>query len=163
MTFPFRFGYRLNRVMDFVNEIANGAIRPFGLKIPGARVLLWLVHEGDSRVGDLAAGVSIEPSSLSHILARLTARGFIRRRREAADNRTIIVSLTPAGRGVAKVLTPHFKKLDALMAAAFAEQERVVLERMLDRMYEAVVRGGRLRTHRKARAANVRRRRNADA
>lgn len=139
MTSPFRFGYRLNRIMDLLNARANQKLRPHGLGIPGARVLLWLLAEDNRRAGDLAAACSIDPSALSHILRRLAANNLIRRKRQSNDNRSVVVALTPAGRCLAESLAPDFRTLDGVLVQDFSPAERDLMEVLLDRMYRNVL------------------------
>ena len=138
MTLP-RFGYRFNRVMDGSNELANQKLRPHKLKIKGLRVLLWL-HDRDHRsVGELASATSLDPSSASHIIARLESNGFVRRSRLADDARSVIVSLTPAGHKCSASLAPFFEFLDEALVKGFSQSERNMLEKFLDRIYANVL------------------------
>lgn len=127
--------YRLNRIMDILNEHANRKIRPHGLLIPGARILLWLLDTDNRRVGDLADDASIDPSSLSHILRRLGRNGLIVRRRAKDDSRSVFVGLTPAGRKLAQSITPDFKRMENVLLKDFTSKDRELLERFLNRMY----------------------------
>ncbi|MDB5533803.1 MAG: transcriptional regulator, MarR family [Hyphomicrobiales bacterium] len=139
MISPYRFGYRMNRTMDLLNEHANRRIRPHRLRLPSARVLLWLVEQDRRSAGELANDISVDPSALSHLLARLTRNGLVRREREPHDARSVIVSLTPKGRRLAAALTPHFKIYDEVLVQDFSVAERTMLEGFLDRMYQNVL------------------------
>jgi DNA-binding MarR family transcriptional regulator len=139
MTSPYRFGYRMNRIMDVLNEHASRRIRPHRLGLPGVRVLLWLLHQDRRRAGDLAEAISVDRSALSHLLRRLTGNGFVRRERVSHDGRSVIVSLTPRGRSLAAALTPHFKLYDEVLVRDFDATERAILEGFLDRMYRNVL------------------------
>jgi DNA-binding MarR family transcriptional regulator len=139
MISPYRFGYRMNRAMDVLNEHANRRIRPHRLRLPGARVLLWLLEQDRRSAGDLANDISVDPSALSHLLARLTRNGLVRRERVSHDARSVLVSLTPKGRRLAAALTPHFKIYDEVLVRDFDAAERAMLEGFLDRMYRNVL------------------------
>lgn len=134
-----RFGYRFNRVMDVSNELANQKLRPHKLKIPGLRILLWLYDRDHRRVGELASATSLDPSSASHVIARLEATGLVRRSRLAEDARSVSVSLTPTGRKRAASLAPFFELLDEALVKGFSKTERDMLEKFLDRIYANMV------------------------
>jgi hypothetical protein len=89
-------------------------------------------------MGELAEAVSVH-SSISHIVARLEAGGFVRRSRAAGDARNVIVSLTATGRKTASHLSPKFVQLDHALVSGLSEAERKTLEKLLDRMYANVL------------------------
>ena len=70
------------------------------LGISGAQhfVLQRLADAPALSLNDLAARTLTHKSSVSVVVSRLVARGFVRRRRSPADGRSIVLSLTPAGR-----------------------------------------------------------------
>ena len=53
---------------------------------------------------ELSRRIGIETASSTAVIDQLEKRGFIRRKRDAADRRRIIVTLTPAGRALEKAL-----------------------------------------------------------
>jgi MarR family transcriptional regulator, organic hydroperoxide resistance regulator len=80
----------------------TAAYRPIlgelNLTYPQYLVLLVLWEEGTITVGRLGERLQLDSGTLSPLLKRLEANGFVRRRRSAADERTVEVTLTPAGR-----------------------------------------------------------------
>ena len=61
-----------------------------------AIVALW--EEDDQTVGGLGEKLLLESNTLTPILKKLEALGYVRRRRDPADERQVLVSLTDAGR-----------------------------------------------------------------
>jgi DNA-binding MarR family transcriptional regulator len=61
-----------------------------------AIVSLW--EEDDQTVSDLGAKLFLESNTLTPILKKLEAMGYLTRQRDAADERQVRVSLTEAGR-----------------------------------------------------------------
>jgi DNA-binding MarR family transcriptional regulator len=59
-------------------------------------VALW--EEDDQTVGALGEKLFLEYNTLTPILKKLEAMGYIQRRRIPADGRQVRVTLTPAGR-----------------------------------------------------------------
>jgi MarR family transcriptional regulator, lower aerobic nicotinate degradation pathway regulator len=70
------------------------------LDVSGAQlfVLEKLADAPSLSLNDLAARTMTHKSSVSVVVSRLVERGFVRRRRSSADGRSIVVTLTPAGR-----------------------------------------------------------------
>ncbi len=59
-------------------------------------VVLW-EHGGPQGVGELATLLRMDFGTLSPMLKRLEAKGLVTRRRPAADERRVLVDLTPKG------------------------------------------------------------------
>ncbi len=70
------------------------------LQISGAQhfVLQQLADAPAVSLNDLAVRTMTHKSSVSVVVSRLVARGFVRRQRSVADRRGIVLTLTPAGR-----------------------------------------------------------------
>jgi DNA-binding MarR family transcriptional regulator len=73
-------------------------LEPLGLTHPQYLVMLALWQQDPRSVKDLGAALQLEPATLSPLLKRLEASGLIDRRRSAADERRLDVTLTDAGR-----------------------------------------------------------------
>ena len=82
----------------------TGCYRPMldalGLTYPQFLVLLVLWERGDTSVTGIGNALQLETGTLSPLLKRLEATGFITRTRQAEDERSVVVGLTPAGRAV---------------------------------------------------------------
>ena len=80
----------------------TAAYRPLlaelNLTYPQYLVLLVLWEEGRTTVGRLGERLQLDSGTLSPLLKRLEANGFVRRERSLDDERSVRVTLTPAGR-----------------------------------------------------------------
>ena len=80
----------------------TAAYRPIltelNLTYPQYLVLLALWEEGRATVGRLGERLQLDSGTLSPLLKRLEANGFVRRERSSADERLVEITLTPAGR-----------------------------------------------------------------
>jgi MarR family transcriptional regulator, organic hydroperoxide resistance regulator len=72
-------------------------LEPMGLTHPQYLVLLALWEDSPRSVKNLAGVLDLDPGTLSPLLKRLEAAGLVERRRDAADERLLAVSLTDAG------------------------------------------------------------------
>jgi MarR family transcriptional regulator, organic hydroperoxide resistance regulator len=61
-----------------------------------AMVLLW--DQDDRTVGELGQKLALQSNTLTPMLKRLESMGYIRRSRDAADERVVRIRLTEAGR-----------------------------------------------------------------
>jgi len=80
----------------------TAAYRPIltelNLTYPQYLVLLVLWEEGRVTVGHLGERLQLDSGTLSPLLKRLEANGFVHRERSSDDERLVDVTLTPAGR-----------------------------------------------------------------
>jgi DNA-binding MarR family transcriptional regulator len=61
-----------------------------------AMILLW--DQDDQTVGELGRKLSLQSNTLTPMLKRLEALGYIKRARDTADERQVCISLTDSGR-----------------------------------------------------------------
>lgn len=73
---------------------------PMGLTHPQYLVMLALWGKEPMTVRELGERLSLEPATLSPLLKRLEAAGCLTRARDTADERSLRVTLTAAGRGL---------------------------------------------------------------
>ena len=75
-------------------------LEPLGLTHPQYLVMLALWQHEPLSVRRLGELVSLEPATLSPLLKRLEAIGYLRRARDRADERSLRVTLTDTGRAL---------------------------------------------------------------
>jgi DNA-binding MarR family transcriptional regulator len=80
-----------------VISIYRPVLEPLRLTHPQYLVMLALWQHAPLRVRDLARLLALEPATLSPLLKRLEAVGYLERRREEGDERALRLTLTPAG------------------------------------------------------------------
>ncbi|MEV0604821.1 MarR family winged helix-turn-helix transcriptional regulator [Polymorphospora rubra] len=73
-------------------------LEPMGLTHPQYLVMLALWQYAPLSVKDLSGLLQLDPGTLSPLLKRLEAIGYVRRERDARDERSLSVTLTAAGR-----------------------------------------------------------------
>lgn len=76
-----------------------------GLTSAGMRVLFILSRVGDTTHREVAERCFVRPATLTGIVDTLERDGFVERRRDAADRRTVQLTLTDKGRRHAQHLT----------------------------------------------------------
>jgi MarR family transcriptional regulator, organic hydroperoxide resistance regulator len=75
-------------------------LEPMGLTHPQYLVMLALWQHGPLSVKDLSGLLQLDPGTLSPLLKRLEAAGYVRRDRDRRDERSLSVSLTDQGRAL---------------------------------------------------------------
>jgi MarR family transcriptional regulator, organic hydroperoxide resistance regulator len=73
-------------------------LEQLGLTYPQYVTVVALWEEDNQTVGALGEKLFLESNTLTPILKKLEAMGYVRRRRDLADERQVLVSLTDAGR-----------------------------------------------------------------
>lgn len=90
------------RAQQIVQASVDQALKPFGLTFARyeALVLLAFSRRGRLPMGKMGQRLMIHPTSVTNIVDRLEAQGFVRRQPHEHDRRTTMVEITIAGREV---------------------------------------------------------------
>ena len=75
-------------------------LEPMGLTHPQYLVMLALWGDEPLSVTELSGMLALDPGTLSPLLKRLEAQGYVERRRVPGNERTLAVTLTEAGRAL---------------------------------------------------------------
>lgn len=90
--------FALSLASRSVIAIYRPLLEPYGLTHPQYLVLLALWDRAPRTVRDLGETLRHEPATLSPMLKRLEALGYVSRARDARDERALAVDLTGRGR-----------------------------------------------------------------
>ena len=91
-----------------------------------AIVALW--EQDNQTVSSLGEKLFLESNTLTPILKKLEAKGYLRRQRDAADERQVLVSLTDAGRRLReKGLRMNLKAASGLSSDEFPRVQKAVV------------------------------------
>jgi DNA-binding MarR family transcriptional regulator len=80
-----------------VISLYRPVLAPLGLTHPQYLVMLSLWERSPRSAADIGRAISLEPATLSPLLKRLEASGYITRERSTVDERALEVRLTDAG------------------------------------------------------------------
>ena len=81
-----------------MTKVYKPLLAPLGLTYPQYLVMLALWEQDGQSVSTLGDRLALDSGTLTPLLKRLEAQGVLSRERDAADERRVIVRLTPAGR-----------------------------------------------------------------
>lgn len=88
----------LRRLFKAIQEYSKAIWRQTGLSAPQVWVLNVLEGAPGLSLNELSERLFAHPSTVSGIIDRLEERGVVRRERDPADGRGVLLSLTPRGR-----------------------------------------------------------------
>src|SRR5262245_5638722 len=91
-------------------------LREFGLSQGESHILAHLASSGPATIAELHRGLAHKRSTLTSILDRLTARGFITREVGTDDRRTFVIKPTAKGRAAARRVHDHLTALERAVA-----------------------------------------------
>jgi MarR family transcriptional regulator, organic hydroperoxide resistance regulator len=89
------------RAYQICSDCIATELRPSGLTLPQFEVLLALLTVGDQSQQQLAQRSFVVKGHMSGLLVQMEAAGLLRRRGDAADRRSKVVSLTKMGQALA--------------------------------------------------------------
>jgi DNA-binding MarR family transcriptional regulator len=135
-----RFSFLFHRMAARVASIGNQHFKKHKLNHYSARILVLLLEHRELRNGELVELMLLPQSTISTQLLALNKRRLISRRRSRQDNRSVIVSLTPAGQVVAQdcdMLSARVQdELAQLFDAGSLPEIYALLQRMEQRLAE---------------------------
>jgi len=129
-------GPRLEDFLCFAVYSANLAfgraykpiLEQLGLTYPQYIAIVALWEEDNQTVSSLGEKMFLESNTLTPLLKKLEAAGYVRRQRAAADERQVVVSLTDSGRRLReRSLTMTLVKASGLDPDEFRKLQRGVV------------------------------------
>lgn len=83
-----------------MTKLYKPLLEDLGLTYPQYLVLLVLWERDDLMVSELGERLFLDSGTLTPLLKRMEAAGWLQRQRDAADERRVRVTLSPAGRAL---------------------------------------------------------------
>jgi len=80
-----------------VARLHKPLLEPLGLTFPQYLVMLELFRSTPQTVGELGATLDMDTGTITPLLKRMQAAGFLTRTRDPSDERRVLVELTPEG------------------------------------------------------------------
>ena len=105
--------YLIKRAQFASHLRLEDSLRPFRLTAAQYMVMSVLGHRGQLSSAQLSRRFSVKPQSMFKLITTLERKGLIARKEVDRDRRTLMVSLTPAGR---RLLAACDEAVDALEA-----------------------------------------------
>lgn len=87
-----------------MNRLYKQFLEPFGLTYLQYLVLVALAQADGQTVSQLGEALFLESNTLTPLLKRMAAAGFVERRRDEADERVVRILLTDKGRATVSAM-----------------------------------------------------------
>jgi DNA-binding MarR family transcriptional regulator len=107
-------------------------LAPMGLTVSQARVLQTVAGTPEPpRMADLAAQLGVVPRSATTTVDALETAGYVERRNDASDRRSVLVAVTPSGRRLVQRLAEARRIGAEALFASLSSGERAQLLSLL--------------------------------
>lgn len=116
--------FALHSAAHAVHAAYAPLLDPLGLTYPQYLVLMALSARDGQTVGDLGSDLRLESNTLTPLLKRMEAAGWLTRRRDSADERQVRIALTQDGLALADRASG--------VPRAFAEKTGLTLPQIAD-------------------------------
>lgn len=94
-------------------------------------VLFLLSRRDGQPIGDIAKALGMGKSSLTGLIDRMSAKGYVERRQAKGDGRVTIVCLTASGERLAQSAKAKTKAFNSELLKPFSEAEIETISRFL--------------------------------
>lgn len=140
---PLHFSHRnLPQLLLQAREVVLARFRPLlneaGFTEQQWRIVRALVEFGPLEPRQIVPLCGISSPSLAGILARMDDLGLVSRERLPHDQRRVLVSVSPAGVALAKLLAPkieaNYQALEKAIGTELAGELYQVLDRLIDKL-----------------------------
>lgn len=126
------FSYNLQRLASVSSRIATRyMLDDFQLTVQEWRALAVLDFLGDAPLNILAQRAGIQKSQTSRLIADLSKRGYIQRKRHPSDKRSTLLSLTKTGADLVQKILAQSRIRNRKMLKGLDDAERVQLMALL--------------------------------
>jgi DNA-binding MarR family transcriptional regulator len=128
--------FKLNKAMRVIQRYYERHLTPLGITPSQFYVLSYLWEKDEAKFKDLAKSVNIEGPTLTGILDRLERNGFISRKDDLEDRRSIVISLTEKAKKIIPQGMAFVKQLDDEVKRSFLPEEFTNCIKVIDKISE---------------------------
>ncbi len=128
-------GYLLGRATDQSREYFETLVKPLGIGRRHFGVLAVLGEEKPLSQVEIGERLGIDRNTVVLLLDDMEAKALVTRRRDPADRRAHLVSLTEAGRDVLALSTDAARRTNDEVFAPLSLEERATLHSLLSRLF----------------------------
>lgn len=123
--------FRLVQAAKAQRARAGSHLARIGLH-PGQELVLKVLADADGRtMSQLALALGVQPPTVTKMVTRLSAQGFVRRQVSDADGRLARVYLTDAGRDLVFFVDKAWKRLEREALVGLDDKDRKKLRKLL--------------------------------
>ncbi|RAV05106.1 MarR family winged helix-turn-helix transcriptional regulator [Paenibacillus sp. YN15] len=101
---------------------------------PQMYVLFYVKRKGKCKLSDIADKVEVKPSAVTVMIDRMERAGYVVRRDDPADRRSILVELTASGEEMLEQAVSHRNDIIRDYFSRLEPEERRALTELLEKM-----------------------------
>lgn len=124
-------GFLFSDIARFRGIVFENLMRPYGLTHAQAYVLNQLFLEDGLTQTEIATRMKVGRVTVSGLLDRLEARGWVRRSEDARDRRAKTVWLCESANGLLEHMVREFTVMNDISVAGLTDDEVVEMARLL--------------------------------
>ena len=126
----------LRQAARVVTQLYDEHLRPAGLRTTQFSLLANLRHGSGLAIGELAARMSMDRSTLTRNLRPLTDAGWVALQPDPEDRRRTQLALTPAGREVLRAAVPRWRDAQRALRERVGDAAVLALHASIDATLE---------------------------
>ena len=126
--------FKLNKVRRKIHRYYEGKLASFNITPVQFYVLSALWDKEEYKFKDLARTLDMDGATLTGILDRLEKRGYIERKGDPADRRSVLVSLTRKSKEIKPQMIDIAQDLDKEFRDKVSPEEFQMLLKILDEL-----------------------------
>ena len=111
--------------------IFDSLLKPHDMTMSQGWVLVHLIRENGMNQKDLAKRLEIASVTVSKLVDRLEARGYVTRKPDPVDRRSNQVYATDAAKDVVRIMTDTIREIDTIANQGLDDQQQEALHEML--------------------------------
>ena len=127
-------GFLLRCAHQKATETFNAVMAPFAVTPTQFAALAKLDDLGSVSQNQLGRLIAMDPATISGVVGRLIARGFVRQSPHAKDARLVLLALTPAGRVAVRDMKAVAAQVSRRTLEPLTRGEAAALMQMLARL-----------------------------
>jgi DNA-binding MarR family transcriptional regulator len=124
---------RVRRLSRVITNIYDHALKPFGVKINQASILVFLAAKGDSSPGDLGKRLQMEKSTVSRNIDRMRKNGWVENVVKNTGPEQLL-RITPSGQLLLIESHSQWKDAQAKALALLGEEGAQALQMLTERI-----------------------------
>ena len=131
---PDHLGYWLRKLSNAVSDSFTRRLAVHDVTVPQWVVLRVLFDSDSLPLKDIVARVEVDQGSLSRMVDRLIAHGWVRRDADTSDRRAVAISLTKEGRGLVPKLAAQADQNEKAFFAGLTQPEHEKFLRTIQKL-----------------------------
>lgn len=111
--------FSLNRIALLARHVVEAQLKSLGLTYPQALLLAHLCTHAEQTPTQVAESLALDASTTVGIIARLTDKGFLRKKKNKNDARSYLIDLTAKGKSSGAKAGVILRAIDDAYCAEF--------------------------------------------